>query len=497
MPSGGKNMKLLSSLALVLIAIPALVQGAPAWRGYGGDEQHNAQAPAAGQMLSEIRWTAPVDLQPLAEIHYGSPMITEAGTVLFPVKTGETGAFELDALKTSNGKKTWSSTTDFVPPQTTFIPSFPAHLTAQNRLYYAGAGGTVYFRDAPDAKKGKQGQLAFFGLSSYRKNKATYDNAVMISTPITADDAGNIYFGFLVTGDTPLHLSSGIARIGTDGSGRWISVASASGDSNMKQVATNCAPAISRDQSTIYIAVGDGQNLRGNLLGLDSTTLKAKFKTGLIDPGAGIPAFVTDFSSASPTIGPDGDVFYGVYEAENHNCRGWLLHFDATLAHSKAPGSFGWDTTPSIVPAGMVPSYKGKSSYLLMSKYNNYLRCGTGDGKNEIAILDPNAKQKDAYSNVSVMKEVLTILSPHHVPGKRKGAVYEWCINSAVVDVQNNSVIANAEDGYTYRWDLTTNTLSQNVNLNPPNSQAYTPTIIAKDGTIFVINDGVLYALGN
>ena len=62
----------------------------------------------------------------------------------------------------------------------------------------------------------------------------------------------------------------------------------------------------------------------------------------------------------------------------------------ATWRTTKTPGAFGWDDTPSIVPASMVPSYHGSSTYLLMTKYNNYAGEG-GDGVNKIAILDPNA----------------------------------------------------------------------------------------------------------
>ena len=151
----------------------------------------------------------------------------------------------------------------------------------------------------------------------------------------------------------------------------------------------------------------------------------------------------------------------------------------------------------AIVPARAVPEYKGIGRYYLMSKYNNYYNCGNGDGHNQIAVLDPKATQHDRYSTATVMKEVETILDPNQVPGEPQGAVYEWCIDSAVVDRRNKSVIANAEDGYAYRWDLTTNTLSQSLQLNAPLGEAYTPTLIGADGTIYAINDATLYAIGN
>jgi hypothetical protein len=69
------------------------------------------------------------------------------------------------------------------------------------------------------------------------------------------------------------------------------------------------------------------------------------------------------------------------------------LHFSGNLATTKTPGAFGWDDTASIVPASMVPSYAGASTYLVMTKYNNYAGVGNGsnvgDGVNRIAVLDP------------------------------------------------------------------------------------------------------------
>jgi hypothetical protein len=47
----------------------------------------------------------------------------------------------------------------------------------------------------------------------------------------------------------------------------------------------------------------------------------------------------------------------------------------------------------------------------------------------------------------------------------------------------DDSVIANSEDGSVYRWDLATDTLAEKIHLNAPHSEPYTPTIIGPDGT--------------
>src|SRR5207244_13354108 len=97
--------------------------------------------------------------------------------------------------------------------------------------------------------------------------------------------------------------------------------------------------------------------------------------------------------------------------ASSFTSRGWLDHFHydpATQQFTTKPtGGFGWDITPSLVPASMVPSYTGTSPYLLMTKYNNYASHG-GNGVNKLAILDPNDTETETGTGrppSQVMKE--------------------------------------------------------------------------------------------
>src|SRR5206468_476997 len=148
-------------------------------------------------------------------------------------------------------------------------------------------------------------------------------------------------------------------------------------------------------------------------------------------------------------------------------------------------------------PASAVPAYAGPSSYLIMCKYNFY--AGIGDGSNRLAILDPLASQVDAYSGVTVMKEVHTILGATPDPDagpSYPNAVKEWCINTAVVDPFKHSVLAGAEDGKLYRWDLDTNAFSEVVTLTPGLGEAYTPTVAGPDGQVYAINNATLFAVG-
>jgi hypothetical protein len=343
----------------------------------------------------------------------------------------------------------------------------------------------------------------FFGADVYNANRAQYDQNVVINTPLTADAAGNIYFGFIVNASNPANLVSGIARMGADGRGSWIAANTAAGDASISKAATNSAPALSSDGRTLYVAVGSNAATApsgmssGYLLALDSATLAARSKVRLLDPNTQTVAWINDNGTSSPTVGPDGDVYFGVLEANapSHNFLGWMLHFDAALTQTKIPGAFGWDDTPSIVPRAMVPSYTGTSNYLLMTKYNNYGGVGTGDGKNRVAILDPNQTQADTITGKPVMREILTLLGPTPDPGY-PGGVKEWCINTAAVDPLTRSVLVNNEDGYLYRWDLSVNRFTEKIQLTSGIAESYTPTAIGPDGVIYAINNAVLFAVG-
>src|SRR5262249_10170130 len=91
----------------------------------------------------------------------------------------------------------------------------------------------------------------------------------------------------------------------------------------------------------------------------------------------------------------------------------------------------------------------------------------------------------------------LTVLGPTPDPDfpGTPGAVREWCINTAAVDPFTKSALVNNEDGKLYRWNLVTNTLTQTVTLTSGIGEAYTPTLIGPDGTVYAINNATLFAV--
>ncbi len=483
------------------------------WNDYGGNSQHTGLSSVASQSMDTIRWSAPVDLQAQISgndifIHYGTPLFTADNVMILPVKTGVDDGFELQGRQALDGKLLWTVQTDYLLPPHDWTPSYSPTLTRDNRVYFAGIGGTVYYIDHVNLPGAKTiHQLAYYGLSQYAAHKSELNATVFIDTPITSDEAGNIFFGVQVTGNNPLNLTGGLARISNTGVGAFASASAVTGSLAVTKVAQNCAASLSNDGKLVYVSMEKSSDFFGAagilapnyLVALDSRTLALVGKVALIDPGDGALATVPDASTASPMVGPDGDVYYGILDDANDNHdRGFLLHFNRDLSQTKTTGAFGWDDTASVVPASMVPSYHGSSEYLLMTKYNDYAGLG-GTGVNRLAVLDPNATEVDPISGVTTMKEVLTIagVTPDQQFPQIPGAVREWCINTAVVDPQTNSVLAGSEDGRLYRWNLVSNTFTQVIKLTDGIGEAYTPTIIGPDGTVYAINDAILFAVGS
>jgi hypothetical protein len=484
------------------------------WGSFGGTDQHTAQAPVSSAPLNQVLWKTPVDLHPQYSgsdllAHYGSPVITSANTVIVPVKTGTSDGFQVEGHDGTTGATSWTETTDYTLPPHDWTPSYSPVLTANGRLYYPGAGGTVYYIDNVDGTPSTPVRLAYYGIDNYNANPSAYKATVFIDTPLTADSSGDIYFGVRVTGSNPSNLVGGIVRIGADGTSTWVSAASAAGDTNIATVPLNCAPALSNDESTLYIGVrSTGNEYYGYLVALDSTTLATQAKVFLKDPRNNFAnsAGLLDDSTASPMVGPDGDVYYGIFGNPYNGSRGFLAHFSADLSQTKTFGGFGWDSTPALVPASMVPMYTGTSSYLLFEKYNNYVAAEVsdgGDGVNSIALLDPNDTMTDPHTSSNgllVMNAVMTIPGPTRdtsFTGYQANAVREWCINTALVDPATESIVMPSEDGKLYRWDLSTCSFTQVVTVNPAGlGEAYVPTLEGPDGTVYTIENATLFAVG-
>jgi Bacterial Ig-like domain (group 3) len=488
------------------------------WNNFNGNAQHTGISTVAAQNTDRVLWQTSVNLEGSYFWHTGEPVFTPNNTVIVPVKITSSGQeaganFELEAFNGNTGVLLWTATSDYTTPSYSWLPPYqPAYDPVTDRVYFAGNGGTLYYISNPDnpgSSTPTPMQVAFYGISNYAANPSAYNASIYINTPLTVDTAGNVFFGFSDVGSNPSGISDGgVARVTTTGAGAYVLGGAAIGGGLgwTGTPAIGSAPAVSNDGSTVYVAINGSTG--PNLVGLNAITMTPEYWVVLSIPNAGTGVGLISQSTAAPMVAPDGSVFMGVFANSYDGSRGFMTHYSGDLATEYTPGAFGWDDTASIIPTSMVPSYSGASSYLILTKYNNYVAgevgSSGGDGVNEIAILDPYATEidpnNDPNPSLLVMKEIMTVTSPTEDSGwindGYPDATREWCTNGTAVDPATDSVFINNEDGYSYRWNLATGTLTQAVEITNGYGEPYTPTAIGPDGAVYALNGGTLFALG-
>src|SRR5262245_25289742 len=109
---GRRFLFVLPGLLMVFQAVGARADG---WSTHAGNPHHTALSTVAAQPLETVRWSTPVDVAPPSGeilVHYGSPLITPANTVIVPVEAGG-GGFMVKALNARDGSPIWSQTSDY------------------------------------------------------------------------------------------------------------------------------------------------------------------------------------------------------------------------------------------------------------------------------------------------------------------------------------------------------------------------------------------------
>jgi hypothetical protein len=212
------------------------------------------------------------------------------------------------------------------------------------------------------------------------------------------------------------------------------------------------------------------------------------------------PARVVDDSSSTPTVAPDGSIFYGAYTAYNF-AQGHLMHFSANGDFLGA-FNFGWDTTPAIYPHGGTYSVVIKNNHYAGGSYcvdPNWCPVARTDadllGKESFFVtqLSPNLNIEWTFQSTNTQSCVrqpdgsLSCQSTH--PNG-----FEWCVNAPLVDA-TGTVYANSEDGNLYaigQGGVLVQKMFQQLALGA----AYTPASIDSSGRIYSQNAGHLFVVG-
>jgi outer membrane protein assembly factor BamB len=547
--------------ALLLVVFLPSVAFAQSWTQWAGGPRHLGALAVYAQPLRER--FADIEYDPFVPIeraeaggtllvHYQAPL-SEGADVFMEVKGGAYADFAHWSSQTWSIRKfqwqggtlvtRWTATSDWdpVPPGASrFEPVFHAAL-ANGFLYMAGAGGTLLEIDR--ASGAQRRRLSPFG--------ASIDPTIYVTSPISADDAGNIYYSALklraVNPWTSDHDGAWLVKVTPAGVATKVlyrdlvptapaATAQCLADFTADQQpwppspdavprtvtcgsqrpGINVAPAIGPD-GTIYIVSRAHLNNRWGWLVAVNPDLTPKWASSLrnlfqdgcnvllppngqeggcrdgaatgVDPSDNMPGSgaVNDNSTSSPVVAPDGSIYYGTYTRYNHS-QGHMARFSAA-GQFLSSYKFGWDVTPAI--------WVHDGTFSVVTKENRYEGTGPrvpGDEEGyDITQLSPGLGVEWQFRSTNT-------LSCSRNPDGSMDCVddhplgFEWCVNSLAVDARG-VVYVNSEDGNLYAINQG-GTLRERIFLQLALGAAYTPLSLGTDGRVYTQNAGHLFVVG-
>ncbi|MBL8179386.1 MAG: hypothetical protein JNK48_32205 [Bryobacterales bacterium] len=571
------------SRALIGMMWAGLLQG-QSWTQWGMNAQHNGTVRVAAQSPSRLlaeavhdRWSQSIQAEGGGDLfaHYQPALVDGRDVFLtykggryvscqpagsgFPAPCGfaawDTQTWGMKQLRWVGDelRERWAVESDWKPAPNAGVlrwePVFHGVVSDQLVAMPAAGGDVVVLR----RNNGRQARrIQPFG--------ETVDANKYVVSPLTLDDAGNLYYNVLeLDAEDPWGN-----RRGTDVKGAWLVKVNRRGETSMvsyrelvkdapatcrgtfgneqlpwppspsaapasvpclsQRPGVNVAPAVAKDGTVYTVSRGHSQagarysyviavnpdltvkwaaSLRGHLrdgcgVGLPvggAGGCRAGTAANGVDPATNeLPAGqVSDLSTSSPVVTPDGGVLYGAFTTYNY-LRGHLFHFSAA-GEFRAAHDFGWDTTPAV--------FARSDGWHVVIKENNY---GIGsycfdprfcpsreNGPYYITQLNQELKVEWRFQNTNpqeCFRRADGSLSC--VPAAPGG--FEWCINAPAVDALGN-VYANSEDGNLYVIGQGGKEVGRFF-LNLALGAAYTPLSIGPDGRIYTMNDGRLFVVG-
>lgn len=452
----------------------------------------------------------------------------------------------------------WTAASDWDPVPSggaRFEPVFHGAL-ANGRVYMPGRGGTVLEVDRATGTILRR--LGMF--------ETQLDPTIYVTGPISVGDDGILYYNTLKLASTlpwfTDHDGAWLVQITPDGVASRVSYETLVPDApaptaqctteflsnqlpwppspdavaptsicGSQRAGVNVAPAIGPD-GTIYTASKAHTNARwGWLVAVNpdltpkwASTLRNRFNDGCnvllppngapggcrsgattgVDPadnqrGSGV---VTDNSSASPVVAPDGTIYLGTWVRYNHS-QGHMTRFSASGQFLSAY-PFGWDVTPAL--------WEHDGTFSLITKENRYVGIGSyctnsthcppyarapGDDEGYyITQLSPELEVEWRFKStetLSCSRQLNGSIECFDDLQHAKG--FEWCVNALAVDARG-VVYINSEDGHLYALNQG-GTLRDRIFLQLAIGAAYTPLSLGADGKIYTQNAGHLFVVGS
>jgi hypothetical protein len=208
---------------------------------------------------------------------------------------------------------------------------------------------------------------------------------------------------------------------------------------------------------------------------------------------------VSDESSASPVVAPDGKILYGAYTRYNFE-QGHLMAFNRDGSFAASYGA-GWDCTPSI--------YKHDGGYSIVLKENHYdlgsycndvIACpardivAPSDEKYFITRLDSALQLESKFQNTNTQTcqrkadSSIACVSDHP-------SGFEWCVSQVAID-RHGVAYAASEDGFVYAIDRD-GVLRERLLMDRALGAGYSPISIGADGHIYAYNNGSVFVIGS
>ncbi len=189
---------------------------------------------------------------------------------------------------------------------------------------------------------------------------------------------------------------------------------------------------------------------------------------------------VSDLSTASPVVAPDGSVLYGASTRYN-GARGHLMRF-SSAGDFVGSYDFGWDVTPAI-------ARRAGGGFSIVLKENRY---GAGSYCDDEAFCPApaggpfwiTALDEDLAPRWSAANDDMTAAHP---------AGFEWCVNAPALDAEG-TVFSNAEDGTLYA--IRDGAIAERLPLGEASGASYTPPGIDGEGRVYAQVLGRLYVAG-
>jgi len=414
-------------------------------------------------------------------IHYTDPKIEDNGDLYVPIRDRQgIGPITYYVQQISGGVPGWNFQSDYARQPTSDWEQLFDFALNGGVVYVMGKWGCVWLLQESDG--------------SILDKKCATDpvdptgEPIWDVSPFTIDGGGNVYW--TVRSNSSL-IGSSLVKLDLNGVVTATDLAALAGAGQI--AANNSCPAVSADDSVIYVGTGSSSGSNAHLLAHDATdpTLTTVIWTGDLIGAFGCPtAIIHSSGTSSPIALPDGGAGIGGW-AGSPSSEGSYFSFDSS-GNKRGCYRFGWDDTMGQITLNGTTYLVGKHNHYTSgsSQCNNGIDPPVNAPCYEIVVLDSVTMQK-------VWSYIAENRNPAHGP-------YEWCFDAPtlhkIVDEAGNEtgiVTAQSESGDLYQVVLFSNPPQEtDLNVGGPQNAAYVPTV-SNGGTAYTINHGQVIGVGN